>query len=551
MEKLKESYIKFNPEWGIIPPPPLPQEPIYSIVTEGARKWPSKTALVCYDYSISYQDLDLLSDRLAQALVEEFGVKRWDRVAVMLPNCIQHTIAFFAILKIGAIETPLNVMYRPREIAYQINDAETDIIIALDVFYPLIAEAQKETRLKNIVLADLTTYTSGKVPDRFIADKKTYPGTHDFDQLVDKYKGEIEHSPIDVEIDLAQILYTAGTTGLPKGVMEPHRTLWANNQARYVYGFTGDDTNLQIMPMFHCSGFCLVQLPILTSGGTVVLVPLFNPKECIKWIQDYNVSVIFAPPTFFTALINEPEVAELKHSSLRITLSCGGPQTEPTRLKWKEITGLDLWDGYGMTETQCGGTSILSAPYKYKPGAVGSAFNGEVKIVDEKGNIVPVGTVGETMFKGPGLAAGYWKKPQETRDKFTSDGWLHSGDACWMDEEGFIYFSDRYKDLIVASGYNVAPLEVESVLMGHSAVREAAVIGIPDEYRGETVKAFISLTEKAKAIEDKEALKQDILKHCKNELATFKVPKDIEIIDEIPKNAVGKILRRQLREKQK
>ena len=191
----------------------------------------------------------------------------------------------------------------------------------------------------------------------------------------------------------------------------------------------------------------------------------------------------------------------------------------------------------------------MSAPYKYKPGAVGSAFNGEVKIVDEDGNIVPVGTVGETMFKGPGLAAGYWKKPQETKDKFTSDGWLHSGDACWMDEEGFIYFSDRYKDLIVASGYNVAPLEVESVLMGHLAVKEAAVIGIPDEYRGETIKAFISLTENAKAIEDKEGLKQDILKHCKNELATFKIPKDIEIIDEIPKNAVGKILRRQLRNK--
>jgi long-chain acyl-CoA synthetase len=153
------------------------------------------------------------------------------------------------------------------------------------------------------------------------------------------------------------------------------------------------------------------------------------------------------------------------------------------------------------------------------------------------------------MFKGPGLASGYWKKPKETRDTFVSNGWLRSGDACWMDEEGFIYFSDRYKDLIVASGYNIAPLEVESVLMGHLAVKEAAVIGVPDEYRGETVKAFISLTEKAKAIEDNEGLKQDILRHCKNELATFKVPKDIEIIDEIPKNAVGKILRRQLREK--
>lgn len=551
MEKLKESYIKFNPEWGIKAPPPLPEEPVYSIVTEGARKWPDKTALICHGYSISYKELDILSDKLAQALVEEFNLKKWDRVAVMLPNCIQHTIAFFAILKIGAIETPINVMYKSREIAYQLNDAETDTIIALNVFYPLIAEArkyQKYNRLRNIVLVDLTAHAKENIPSIFIGDKTSQPGTYDFDQLIEKYNGEVEHSPVDVENDLALLLYTAGTTGKPKGVMSPHRSLWADCQCRYIYGMTENDLNLQIMPMFHCSGFCLVQLPIIASGGTVVHVPYFNPQECIKWIMDYRITIIFAPPTFFTAILNDPQCAELKHSSLRITLSCGGPQTAPTRLKWNEITGLDLLDGYGMTETMCGGTSIISAPYKRKPGAVGSAFNGEVKIVDEDGKIVPVGTVGEVMFKGPGLAKGYWKKPQETKNTFTNDGWLHSGDACWMDEDGFIYFSDRYKDLIVASGYNIAPLEVESVLMGHPAVKEAAIIGVPDEYRGETVKAFVSLTEKGQKVEDKEGLKQDILAHCKKELATFKVPKYLEIVDEIPKNAVGKILRRQLRE---
>ncbi len=549
MENL--SYVQFDPEWGLQSTPALPHQPVYSILTEGARTWPDKTALICYDYSISYAELNILSDKLAQALKEEFDLKKGDRVATMMPNCIQHTITFFAILKIGAIGTPINVMYTPREIAYQINDAEVNTIIAINAFYPAIAEARNETNLKNIVLANLANFTNSKtkLPNIFISDNKSYHGTYDFDQLLSKYQGDIEYAKIDVDRDLGLILYTAGTTGQSKGVMIAHRSFWANNQIRYIYGFMKNDINLQIMPMFHCSGFCLVQLPILTVGGTVVLVPLFNSKECIKWITDYDISTIFAPPTFFTALINEPEFSRSKHPSLplRITLSCGGPLTEPTRLKWKEITGLDLLNGYGMTETMCGGVGILSCHHKYKPGAIGSALNGEVKIVDEDGKTVPIGTIGEIMLRGDGLASGYWKRPQLTQEAFTRDGWLHSGDAAWMDEERFIFFSDRYKDLIVASGYNVAPVEVESVLMGHEAVQEAGVIGVPDEYRGETVKAFVSLTKNGKDAADKESLKQDILEYCKKRLATFKVPRYLEFIDEIPKNAVGKIQRRLLR----
>jgi long-chain acyl-CoA synthetase len=241
--------------------------------------------------------------------------------------------------------------------------------------------------------------------------------------------------------------------------------------------------------------------------------------------------------------MSDPEIRNYDLSILKTTLSCGAPQPPPVREGWQNITGLNLFDGYGLTETMCQGASVVSMPNKYKPGAIGPAFNCEVKIVDEKGNIVPRGTVGEFMFRGDGVAKGYWRKPEETKNTFLDDGWVHTGDSGYMDDEDFMYFVDRYKDLIVASGYNVAPAEVEGVLMSHPAVKEAGVVGVPDPYRGETVRAFVSLNEGYEKITPEE-----LIEFCKQNMATFKVPREIRFIDEIPKNPVGKILRRELRE---
>ncbi len=542
------SHVKFNPEWGLNPPTPLPQQPAYTILTNSARKWPQRTALICCGRMISYEELNSLSDKLAQVLVQVFGVERGNRVATMMPNCIQHTIAFFAILKAGAVAVPCNVMYKPRELTYQINDAEVKTIIALDTFYPIISEVKKATMLENIILTNMKDFVGNEeeIPDRFRNDPINPPDIHKFTQLLSESDGNIDYVLTDVE-DLAMLLYTAGTTGLSKGVIEANRNIWACTSPTVdVYGLTEQDVNLQVMPMFHCSGYCLAQLPTLFAGGTVVHVPLFNPKSCIQWIVEYGVSIIFAPPTFYVALMNEPEFKQYKYSSLRITFSVGAPQPEPVRFGWEEATGLKLLDGYGMTETMCQGASVLSLPNKYRPGAIGSAFNCEIKIVDDNGEIVPRGTIGEIMFKGVGVAKGYWKKPEETAKAFLSDGWLHSGDAGYMDEDDFIYFVDRYKDLIVTSGYNVAPAEVEATIMSHPSVKEAAVVGVPDKYKGEAIKAFISLREECKR-KDIKSLKESILEHCKRDLATFKVPKFIEIVDEIPKSSIGKILRRKLR----
>ncbi|RZN68538.1 MAG: long-chain fatty acid--CoA ligase [Candidatus Methanolliviera hydrocarbonicum] len=543
----KESYSKFRDEWGIRPVPPLPNKPIYKIVAEGAKKWPKKDALICLGSRLTYKELDELSNRLAFALADRLGVKKGDRVAAMLPNCIQHTLVFFAVNKLGAIHVPCNVMYKSREVEQQLNDCGAKVFITLGSLpiLPIVEAIKDKTSVEHIIVTNIEDFATSQeeIPPIFRAENKEFPGTQLL-SLLEK-QGELPEVKITPSEDLSLILYTAGTTGVPKGVMETHKTVWSCvHPTKYIFDFDEEDVNLQIMPMFHCSGYCLVQLPILYSGGTSVLVPLFDAKNCLRWIQDHRVTRIFAPPTFFVGLMNVPEIRSYDLSGLKTTLSCGAPQPPPLRGEWKGITGLGLLDGYGLTETMCQGASVVSMPNKYKPGAIGPAFNCEVKIADERGKIVPRGTVGEFMFRGDGVAKGYWNKPEETKVAFLDDGWLHTGDAGYMDDEDFMYFVDRYKDLIVASGYNVAPAEVEGVLMGHSAVKEAGVVGVPDEYRGETVRAFVSLKEGYKG----KVTEEEIIEHCKKNLATFKVPKSVEFIEEIPKNPVGKILRRALRE---
>ncbi|MCL5289861.1 MAG: AMP-binding protein [Firmicutes bacterium] len=544
--KTNLSYIKFDPGWSLQLIPPLPEQPIYEIIKQSAKKWPQKTALICLGRKITFRELDKLTDQLAQALVS-LGVKKGDRVATMMPNCIQHTVAFFGINKTGAIAVPFNVMYKEKEIEYQLNDSGCKTIIALDSFCPIIERVKEKTLITNIVLTNLKDFAGEDkiIPPIFAADKKVLANTYDFNALLNSYKPVSLSLDINPDNDLSLLLYTAGTTGVSKGVMISHRNMWAAaHPSKYIFDLSEEDVDMQVMPMFHASGYCLLQLPVLYSGGTVVLVPLFNAKECLNLIDELKITIIFAPPTLFTALLNHPDFSKHDLGGIRIPLSCGAPLPRAIKENWDKITGNYLYDGYGLTETTAQGTAVLSMPMKKKPGAVGVVLCGELKIVDQNGEIVPRGTTGEVMFRGDGVAKGYWNKSEETKKSFTDNGWLHTGDAAYLDDEDFLYFVDRYKDLIITSGYNVAPLEIENVIMQHPAVNEAAVVGIPDEYRGETVKAYVSLKQEYK----NRVSEQDIIDICKKELATFKVPRIIKFIDEIPKNPVGKILRRQLRE---
>ena len=347
------------------------------------------------------------------------------------------------------------------------------------------------------------------------------------------------------------ILYTAGTTGgTPKGVMECHFLCWGAVQTLKAFlELDENDVDLQIMPMFHTAGYNLGQMPTLAAGGTVILFPLFrNPKELLDWIIKYKVNLLFGPPTLYIALLSLPEINKVDLSYFKQAISCGAHTPDYIIDKWNEMTGITLMDGLGLTETHCGSVlsgGLMNLPNRSKSGALGSTLSA-VKIVNEKGEIVHRGEVGELMFLlGGDWVRGHWNKPDETRATFTQDGWLHTGDACYVDEDGFGHFVDRYKDIIVASGYNVAPAEVEDEILKHQAVFEVAAVGVSDPYRGETVKAFVHLKDEFKG----KVTEQEIIDFCKGKMATFKVPKAVEFIDAIPKNPVGKVLRRELRER--
>ena len=556
MEKQKEaSYNVNDPAWIGRPIPKLPEDKnIAELVTDSAKKWPEKTALFCYGKEMAYGELDDLISRLASALINDFGINKGDRVATMMPNCIQHSIAYFGITRSGAVNTPINVMYTEREIEYQIKDAGVDTIIILDVFLPLIQKVKENTSLKNIIITNFRDFTASDadIPAFLDSKKEEIKGTHDLLEVLNKATSKLPEIKISTRWDLAQILYTAGTTGVPKGVMISHFLAWSSIMTLGAAMEVDENVvNLQLMPMFHCSGFTLLQEPTLAAGGTVVHLPLFrDPKEVLDLILTHKANILLAPPTFYIALLSVPEIANADLSFLRISISCGAHTPIPIIKKWHDLTGLTLKDGLGLTELNCGGNisggCVNFFPKKYKADKLGLPITA-IKIVDDKGNIVPRGEPGEILHLWAGnCLRGYWNKPEETIAAWADDGWFYSGDIGYMDEDGFTTFVDRAKDIVVSSGYNVAPAEVEDQILKFPGVAEVAVIGTSDPYRGESLKACVVLQEEKKG----KVTEEEIVAFCKDKLATFKVPKQVEFIEALPKNAVGKVLRRELRDKE-
>lgn len=538
------SYIAFDPAWGYEEIPPVPEIPLYDLIRQSVDKYKDKTALVSLGYEMTYGQMNDYSDRLAHALTR-MGVQKGDRVATMLPNCAQHVIAFHGIIKTGAVSVPCNVMLKGNELSYILKDSGAETIICLDLFYPLLQSIVAQTPIKNVITVHIKDFHSAGawVPPLLNQSKMTFPDTIDLMDILNGYPPDTQIPAIDPFRDLAILLYTAGTTGFPKGVMETHYNMVYNCLTHsHLMDLNDQDINLQIMPMFHTAGYFLGLHPVLYSGGMVVLVPMFDAGELLKIIDRYQVNTIFAPPTLFVALVNHPDLHRYSLKQFKLATGCGAPVPLVLQKRWRELTGIDLTNGWGMTETNCGG--IMSLPNKNNLDSIGVPVAGEVKIIDHEGKILPIGQVGQICFRGPQVAKGYWNKPEETARAFDKEGWLHTGDAGYMDAEGFIYFFDRIKDLIIASGYNIAPFEVESVIMQHPAVLEVAVIGVRDKYRGETVKSFIVLKE---GYRDKVSY-EDINQFCNEHMASYKKPRIIEFVDQIPKNAVGKVLRRKLRD---
>lgn len=544
-----------EPIWYKSWPEGVPREISYpdatlpEIIEEHAQKFPGREAVNFYGYKISYGELARMVNSFAASLAR-LGVKKGDRVCLFLENCPQFIIAIFAVWRIGAVAVTANPMFKEDELAYQLNDTGAATIILLDVLYPVLHRALEKTSLKNVIVTgyhdflpsvpSLPLHPSLKVPRQY------FPGTLEMSELLDS-----QNDPPRINIrpgDLALLQYTSGTTGLPKGAMITHANMLSNTVcAALWHKATDSDTHLAVLPLFHVTGLVSSMNMPLYTRSTIILLARYDTETVIRAIEKYRCTHWVSIATMNIAVVNYPDVRKYDLTSLKACISGGSPIPLEILKKFKEMTGASLVEGYGLSETI---SQVAVNPLdKPRLGSVGiPVLNTHVKIVDlaEPSREVPLGNMGELLVKGPQVTRGYWNQPEETA-RSIKDGWLATGDIARMDQDGYIYIVGRKKELIKASGFSVFPQEVENFLYEHPAVAEVAVVGIPDPYRVESVKAFIVLKSEYK----NKISEVDIIKWARQKMAAYKYPRVVEFRDELPKNGSGKILRRVLAEEAK
>jgi long-chain acyl-CoA synthetase len=522
-----------------------------------AATWGDRPALTLKGKTLSYRQLEDQVDRFATAL-SRLGVAKNTRVALWLPNLPQMVIAYFATLRLGAQVVNTNPLYVERELEHQFNDAQVSVVITLDYlwWYKLRGMLAK-TQVKQVIVTSIPDYLP--FPLNLLAPlklKKTKqyikvpkePGVHFFKDLIAQTPATPPEVKIDLE-DLAVLQYTGGTTGISKGAMLTHANLSANVQQSACWFPTiqqGEEVLLACLPYFHVFGMTISMLWPVSIGAHIVLAP--NPRDIpdlVKSIRKHRVSIFPAVPALFVAINNFPDVDHLDLSSVRACFSGSAPLPVEVMERFEKLTGGRITEGFGMTET-CPVTHVNPLLGLRKPGSVGIPVPGtDMKIVDaETGEKeLGLGQEGELCIQGPQVMAGYWNRPDETAQAIP-DGWMHTGDLARVDEDGYTFIVGRKKDMILAGGYNVYPDEVDGVIFGHPAVLESATIGVPDERCGERIKAFVVL--KPGQHLDEASLKAYLV----GQLAKYKIPRDIEFLDELPKSSMMKILRRELRERE-
>lgn len=512
----------------------IPDIHLGQILQETTAQYPSNNALSFFGNKISYQQLFGISQAFTSAL-QNNQVQKGDRVAIMLPNCPQYVMAYYGILSAGAIVTQLNPMLVEREIEYILNDSGAETIVVFDALYPRVKSVQARTSLKNIIVVSLQPSGQDFSPD------------DSFESFLAKGNGKVNPVTIEPEHDVAVLQYTGGTTGRSKGAMLTHRNIVANVIQSYEFFkeelVIGKDKCLTVIPLFHVFGMTsCMNLSIYTAAESIML-PRFELEEVLNTIKSEQPTIFPGVPTMYVAINSHPRAEEYGINSIRSCNSGSAPMPVELLREFEAKTGSQILEGYGLSEASP--TTHCNPPFaERKPGSVGIGFpNTEYKIVDLATGTqeLPFGELGEVIIKGPQVMKGYWNMPEETANTLR-DGWLFTGDIAKVDEDGFLYIVDRKKDMIIASGFNVYPRDIEEVLYEHSSVQEAVVIGVPDLYRGEDVKAFVVL----KA--GKSASEEEIINYCKQNLSAYKVPRQVEFREELPKTGVGKILRRALRE---
>jgi long-chain acyl-CoA synthetase len=534
--------------------------PVQSILDDAVAKWPDRPAIDFMGKRITYRDLGDLANRAARGL-QQLGVKPGVHVGLYLPNTPHYIIAFFGVLKAGG--TVVN--YSPLDVAkvleHKIEDSRTDFLITLDMasLYPQMASMLGKTRLKKLVVGSLGEITAD--PDGVITEMKAsgqlskvaWDNLHiSFGQLIHN-DGVFAAYPIsDPTETIAVLQYTGGTTGVPKGAMLTHANLssacqqaWETTRGNPPVLVEGRERMLAVLPPFHIYALTVNVLFGILSGSEIIQHVRFDPKAALEDISNKKVSVFCGVPTMFTALINHPETLEYSMRSLRFCGSGGAPLPFEVAQQFTAITGTTLSEGWGMTETSPTGTFTPGQAYgRRKAGSCGMPHPGVVikfLSVDDPAQYVPLGERGEICIKGPNVMKGYWNNPQATAEAMTFDGFLRTGDVGYMNKDGFVFIVDRTKDMLLCSGYNVYPRVLEEAIYKHPAVEEVAVIGIHDEYRGQSPKAFVKLKDGAATF-----TLDELQKFLRDKLGKHEMVQALEIREALPKTPVGKISKKDL-----
>lgn len=528
---------------------------VLDVFDNAIKQYADKPAYTNMGATITYRELDKYSADFAAFLQNHTPLQKGDRIAVQMPNLIQFPVVVFGAMRAGMVIVNTNPMYTAREMEHQFNDAGCKALVALANFGDLVQEVLPKTGIETVIITQVADMHKPlkRTLMNFVVKKikKMVPDFHipssiSFTSAMKKgAKSQFNSSNRPQHEDLAVLQYTGGTTGVAKGAMLTHRNLVSNMMQMDFTMNTleeGKEICITPLPMYHIFSFTVNCLAMMLRGAHNILIT--NPRDIPAFVDEmgkWDFTVLTGLNTLFVALMNNPEFAKLDFSHLKLTVAGGMALQVSTAEKWEKMTGNTIAEGFGMTETSP--VVCVNPPYAIQVGTIGIPLPGtDVKIIDEEENELPIGESGELCVKGPQVMKGYYQREDATKKTFTKDGeWLKTGDVAIIQEDGYLRIVDRIKDMILVSGFNVYPNEIEDVVCSHPDVIEAAAIGVPDEKSGEAVKVFV--------VSDKQNLtKEDIIKHCKENLTGYKLPRHVEFRDELPKSNVGKILRRELRD---
>jgi long-chain acyl-CoA synthetase len=534
---------------------PEQYESLVEMFEQSVQKYADQPAFMNMGSVMTFRKLEERSRAFAAYLQNELKLKKGDRVALMMPNLLQYPVALFGILRAGCIAVNVNPLYTPRELEHQLNDSGATAIVIVSNFANTLEQIVENTSVKHVVLTSLgqmlprakgtlvdfvVKYVKGMVP------KYDLPGAISMRKALHKGRRLQYVKPFMSGDDIAFLQYTGGTTGVAKGAILTHRNMIANvMQAKGAYGpvlSPGRELVVTALPLYHVFALTVNCLLFVEMGGNNLLIT--NPRDIpgfVKELQKYPFTAITGVNTLFNALVNNEDFHELDFSNLRLAVGGGMAVQRAVAERWQKTTGCYLLEGYGLTEC-----SPLVAAYPHDlveyNGSIGLPVpSTEVRIVDEEGNPLANTETGELQVRGPQVMQGYWQRPEATKEVINEDGWLSTGDIVKFDDEGFLHIVDRKKDMILVSGFNVYPNEIEDVVALHGKVLEVAAIGHPHEVSGELVKIYV-------VKRDPSLTKDELITHCRQHLTGYKIPKLVEFRDDLPKTNVGKILRRVLRE---